>query len=211
VGFIPLLLVAFIVMPYVEVGKSRRYADRRVGLTVAFLFIAFMLVSNWMGSPEFRVQSSPDREVSIQLLPQDGTGGLKGIPYEWLTPGTFRPGQVIEDNPFLTRGLEMFQNTMYQQSCTLVDDPQWTPCDIEVLENGTRRFSNFFTTDAMPDPVARLEIKEVQPNLKELILHYEITNPDTGEVSNTEWVMPRHAFSNYEEECRFLNKSCATD
>jgi hypothetical protein len=56
-------------MPYIEVGKSRRYADRRVGLTVSMLFIAFMLVSNWMGSPEFRVQSSPDREVSIQLLP----------------------------------------------------------------------------------------------------------------------------------------------
>ncbi len=90
-------------------------------------------------------------------------------------------------------------------------DPQWAECRVETLENGARRFSNFFTTDAMPDPVARLEIVEAQPNLKELILHYEVTNPDTGDVTNTEWVRPRHAFSNYEEECRFLNKSCATD
>ena len=80
-----------------------------------------------------------------------------------------------------------------------------------MLENGARRFSNFFTSDAMPDPVAKLEIVEVQPNLKELILHYEVTNPDTGEVSTTEWTRPRHSYSNYEEECRFLNKSCATD
>lgn len=100
---------------------------------------------------------------------------------------------------------------MYQQSCTLTGNPQWTACTVETLDNGTRRFSNFFTTDAMPDPVAHLEIVEVQPNLKELILHYEITNPDTGAVSKTEWTRPRHAFSNYEEECRFLNKSCATD
>lgn len=211
VAFIPLLLVAFIVMPYIEVGKSRRYADRRVGLTVAFLFIAFMLVSNWMGSPEFRVQSSPDREVSIQLLPEEGPGGLKGIPFEHLTPGTFTPGQVVDGNPFLTRGLEAFQAAMYQQSCTLTGDPQWDECRVTVLENGTRRFGNFFTSDAMPDPVARLEIHEVQPNLKELILHYEITNPDTGEVNFTEWKRPRHAFSNYEEECRFLNKSCVID
>jgi len=211
VGFIPLLLVAFIVMPYIEVGKSRRYADRRVGLTVAFLFIAFMLVSNWMGSPEFRVQSSPDREVSIQLLPEEGPGGLKGIPFEHMTPGTYAPGQVVEGNPFLTRGLELFQTAMYQQSCTLVGNPQWAECRVETQENGTRRFSNFFTSDAMPDPVAQLVIAEVQPNLKELILHYEVTNPDTGETTNTEWRRPRHAFSNYEEECRFLNKSCATD
>jgi len=211
VGFIPLLLVAFIVMPYVEVGKSRRYADRRLGLSVAMLFIAFMLVSNWMGSPEFRVQSSPDREVSIQVLPEEGPGGLKGIPYEHLAPGTYSPGQVIDGNPFLTRGLEAFQTAMYQQSCTLTGDPQWSECKVETLDNGTRRFSNFFTTDAMPDPVAHLEIVEIQPNLKDLILHYEITNPDTGDVSTTEWVRPRHAFSNYEEECTFLNKPCVTD
>ncbi|MEJ2751913.1 MAG: cytochrome b N-terminal domain-containing protein [Chloroflexota bacterium] len=72
VGFIPALLVAFIVMPYFEVGKSRRYADRRIGLSVSMLFIAFMLVSNWMGTPEFRVESSPDREVSIKVLPEEG-------------------------------------------------------------------------------------------------------------------------------------------
>ena len=175
------------------------------------LFMAFMLVSNWMGSPEFRVQSSPDREVSIQLLPEEGPGGLKGIPFEHLTPGTYAPGQVVEGNPFLTRGLEAFQEAMYQQSCTLTGNEQWPECRVETLENGTRRFSNFFTTDAMPDPVARLVITEVQPNLKEYVLHYEVTNPDTGETSNTEWIRPRHAFSNYEEECRFLNKSCATD
>lgn len=211
VGFIPLLLVAFIVMPYIEVGKSRRYADRRVGLSVAFLFIALMLVSNWMGSPEFRVQSSPDREVSIQLLPEEGPGGLKGIPYEQLTEGSYTPGQVIDGNPFLTRGLDLFQSAMYQQSCTLVGNPQWPECKISVLENGTRRFSNFFTNDAMPDPVAHLEIEEIQPNLKELTLHYEITDPDTGQVNTTEWTRPRHAYSNYEEECRFLNKPCVTD
>ncbi|MCZ2115687.1 MAG: cytochrome b N-terminal domain-containing protein [Anaerolineae bacterium] len=211
VGFIPLLLVAFIVMPYIEVGKSRRYADRRVGLSVAFLFITFMLVSNWMGSPEFRVQSSPDREVSTTMLPQEGPGGLKGIPYEFLQEGTFAPGQVIEGNPFLTRGLEAFQGAMYQQSCSLTGNPQWDTCRVTVLDNGTRRFANFFTKDAMPDPKATLVIKEIQPNLKMLTLHYEITNPDTGEVNIVDWPLPRHADSNYEEECRFLNKPCVTD
>jgi quinol-cytochrome oxidoreductase complex cytochrome b subunit len=213
VGFIPLLLVAFIVMPYVEVGKSRRYADRRVGLTVAMLFIAFMLVSNWMGSPEFRVQSSPDREVSIQLLPEEGPGGLKGIPYEHMTPGVYLPGQVIDGNPFLTRGLEAFQSALRQQSCTLVGNPMWDECDVEVLENGTKRYGNFFTDDAMPDPEVTLEIEEKQPNLKEYILHYQVVDPDNPSemLIDVKWVRPRHADSNYEEECRFLNKPCVTN
>ncbi|MCP5099815.1 MAG: cytochrome bc complex cytochrome b subunit, partial [Chloroflexi bacterium] len=92
VGFIPLLIVAFIVMPYVEVGKSRRYADRRLGLSVSFVFFAFMLVSNWMGSPEFRVESSAELEVSAEVMPQEGPNVLKGVPYEELAVGTYLPG-----------------------------------------------------------------------------------------------------------------------
>jgi hypothetical protein len=100
---------------------------------------------------------------------------------------------------------------MYQQSCTLTGDPQWDECDVEELDSGAHRYGNFFTDSAMPDPVARLVIEDKQPNLKELVLHYEITDPDTGEVTETEWARPIHAFSNYQEECRFLNKSCVTD
>jgi hypothetical protein len=210
VGFIPLLLVAFIVMPYIEVGKSRRYADRRVGLTVAMLFIAFMLVSNWMGSPEFRVQSSPDREVSIELLPEEGPKGLKGIPPQYLTPGIYLPGQVIEGNPQLTRGLAMFEEAMYKQSCTLVGNPMWDACDVTVLESGEKRYSNFFTDDAMPDPFAQLVIEHNQEDLLSMRLLYEVEepdNPDRMRVS-TEWELFRHYDSNYEEECQFLNKSC---
>ena len=141
VGFIPLLLVAFIVMPYFEVGKSRRYADRRVGLTVAMLFMAFMLVSNWMGSPEFRVTSSPDREVSIHLLPEEGPGGLKGIPFEHMTPGTYIPGQVIDGNPFLTRGLAVFEEAMHEQSCTVVGNEMWQECIVTTLDSGAKAYS----------------------------------------------------------------------
>jgi hypothetical protein len=213
VAFIPLLLVAFIVMPYIEVGKSRRYADRRVGLTVSMLFIAFMLVSNWMGSPEFRVASSPDREVSIHLLPEEGPGGLKGIPFEHMTPGTYTPGQVIEGNPFLTRGLELFEHAMAEQSCTLTGNEMWTECTVTVLESGDKRYSNGFTSDAMPDPIARLTITDVQPNLRQMTLTYEVADPDNPDemLIDTSWPALRHADSNYEEECQFLNKSCATD
>ncbi len=208
VGFIPLLLVAFIVMPYIEVGKSRRYADRRVGLTVAMLFIAFMLVSNWMGSPEYRVSSSPDREVSIEVLPEEGPSGLRGIPYEDLTPGTYLPGQVVNGNPRLTAGLAMFEEAMHKRSCTLVGNEMWDECDVTVLDSGEVRYGNYFTDIAMPDPYAELIIEEAQPNLLSLQLHYEVVDPEDPNtlLIESEWERFRHADSNYEEECRFANK-----
>ena len=210
VGFIPLLLVAFIVMPYFEVGKSRRYADRRVGLSVSMLFIAIMLVSNWMGSPEFRVQSSPDREVSIELLPEEGPKGLKGIPPEYMTDGIYLPGQIIDGNPQLTRGLAMFEEAMHKQSCTLVGNPEWDDCTVTTLDSGEKRYANYFTDDAMPDPQAQLVIENNQEDLLSLTLKYNVPEPDNPDALrvDSEWELFRHYDSNYEEECQFLNKSC---
>ncbi len=198
VGFIPLLMVAFIVMPYFEIGKSRRYADRRVGLSVSMLFIAFMLVSNWMGSPEFRVESSPELEVVQELLPQEGPSIMLGVPYEYLDVGSYSPGQHLEDNPHLTEALEEFQAAMERHSCTLAGDSQWDECKDE----GNNRYTNNSRNPAIVDPTASLTIEEVQPNLKTLTLHFEATGVDL------DWTSYRHADSNYEEECRFFNKDC---
>jgi hypothetical protein len=210
VAFIPLLLVAFIVMPYFEVGKSRRYADRRVGLTVSMLFIAVMLISNWMGTPEFRVTSSPDREVSIEMLPEEGPSVLKAVPFEFLTPGTYLPAQEIEGNPHLTRALEAYYEAMHRHSCTLIGDPQWAECEVVTLESGEKQYDNYFSTNVMPDPYTELRIEEEQSGLRRMTLFYEVANPDNPDelTIDSNWVSYRHADSNYEEECRYANKSC---
>lgn len=214
IGFIPLLLVAFIVMPYVEVGKSRRYADRRVGLTVASLFFAAMLVSNWMGSPEFRVESSPELEVAQEIMPQEGPNILLGVPYEYLELGTYFPGEEIEGNPYLTRALEEFEAAMQNHSCVLNGNPDmpregiWDNC--RILDGG--RFGNAFGDNAMADPFASLTITQAQSDMVKLTLNFEVPDPNNpGEFL----VEPdgsifafRHESSFYEEECRFLNKDC---
>ncbi|GJM42352.1 MAG: hypothetical protein DHS20C20_26340 [Ardenticatenaceae bacterium] len=214
VGFIPVLIVMFILMPYVEVGKSRRYADRRVGLTVACIFFAAMLVSNWMGSPEFRVESSPELEVAQEVMPQEGPNVLLGVPYEYLELGTYEPGEEVADNPYLTRALEELEAAMQNHSCVLNGNPNmnrdgvWDAC--RELEGG--RYGNDFGDNAMADPFALLRITQEQADMVRLTLYFEVPDPNNpGEflVKTDDSIFAfRHESSFYEEECRFLNKDC---
>lgn len=199
--FIPALATAFFVMPYIEVGKSRRYGDRRVGLSVGMLFIAFMLVSNWMGSPEYRVQTSPEQEVSQDILPQEGPSVLLAVPYEDLQDGEYLPGQEVE-SAHLTLALEEFEAAMNRRSCNLNGDRWKDDCDVRELEDGTVRYGNSFTSEAMPDASAVLIIEPEQENMKRLTMHFEVVDPnDPGNlIVDFDRVAYRHEDSGYEEE-----------
>lgn len=200
--FIPGLATAFFVMPYLEMGKSRRYADRRVGLTVSMLFIAFMWMSNWMGSPEYRVQSSPDQEVSQELLPQEGPSVLKEVPYEELEPGTYRPGDEVPGNVHLTEALEEFGAAMQRHSCTLPgSDGSYEECNIEETEEGPR-YGNSFADEAMPNPDAWITIENFQHNMRRLTLSFEVPDPQNPDqfLFQSERTAYRHELSNYEDE-----------
>jgi hypothetical protein len=201
--FIPALATAFFVMPYIEVGKSRRYADRRIGLSVAMLFIAFMLVSNWMGSPEYRVESSPELEVAQELLPQEGHSPLLAVPYDDLEPGVWEPGQEVEGNRALTLALEEFESAMDNHSCNLNGDRWADDCDVVTLEeSGLVVYQNSFTDEAMPDATATLTIEQEQDDMKRLTLHFEAPDPEApGTLAiDQDRVTFRHAGANYEEQ-----------
>ena len=197
--FIPALATAFFVMPYIEVGKSRRYADRRVGLSVAMLFMAFMLVSNWMGSPEYLVESSPDQEVFQELIPQEGESHLLAIPYEDLELDTFGPGDVVPGNPEMTAGLEEFHAAMDRHSCNLNQSYWDDECKVETDNDGNVvRYGNSFTNDAMPDATATMTVEQNQHDVKQITLRIETIDPSTGDVLTTQRVAYRHADSGYE-------------
>jgi ubiquinol-cytochrome c reductase cytochrome b subunit len=201
IGFIPLLLVIFTVMPYFEVGKSRRYGDRRVGLSVMMLFIAFMLVSNWMGTPRFRVESSPDMEVATKVIPEEGVNPLLGVPPEFLWEGQYLPGEVVEGNPHMTHALAHFAHYMVRNSCTNFPGTTIGGKTLVACQENDRR---------MPDPYATLTLEKAQDGLMRMVLQIEALNPDNINefLYNLEWVGYRHFDSNYEEECKFINKSC---
>lgn len=201
--FIPALATAFFVMPYIEIGKSRRYADRRVGISVTMFFIAFMLVSNWMGSPEYRVESSADQEIFQELIPQEGHSVILEVPYEDLLVGEWSPGEEAP-NIHLTLALEEFEATMDRYSCNLNGNRWKDDCTIQEPEtaDGERSYGNNFTADAIPDATATLIVQMEQHNVKRLILHVTAMDPENPEeiLVDQERIAFRHENSAYEDD-----------
>jgi len=63
------LLGAFLVWPYLDVAPSRRYAHRRLALSMMLLFITIMFFLTYMGTPKYGVETSGDQEIAQSLAP----------------------------------------------------------------------------------------------------------------------------------------------
>jgi hypothetical protein len=82
-----------LLLPYFEVGPSRRYGARRIGLSAAAMSVAALAVLSFMGSPWYKVTSSPDQEAVAALLPQTHPGPLREAPWDQLNFGTYQASQ----------------------------------------------------------------------------------------------------------------------
>lgn len=98
------------IIPYIEVGPSRRYGDRRVGLTVGLLFVAIMAILSYMGTPRYLVSSSPDQEIVAEILPQTHPGPLRESDWNELPAGTWHAEEWANaPTPTLRNLLHMYQ------------------------------------------------------------------------------------------------------
>ncbi|MBI5293075.1 MAG: cytochrome bc complex cytochrome b subunit [Chloroflexi bacterium] len=159
-----------IVLPYVEVGPSRRYADRRVGLSAAALVVVALSMLTFMGTPWYAVSSSADQEVVAALVPQTHPGPLRTTPYDELQVGAY---DAADWQSAPTPGLK---NLLRQY-------------EIELNAAEAR--------DAMfLDGHGRMTIEQWQGNLKKITFDVTWTKPDgkPGEFTQTVYL---GADSNY--------------
>ena len=87
---VPTVVLGFLtVMPYIEVGPSRRYADRRIGLTAGAGVVFIFAILSYMGSPWYAVQTSEEQEAVATLAPQTRPGPLRLSEWQDLPVGTY--------------------------------------------------------------------------------------------------------------------------
>ena len=135
------------IMPYLEVGPSRRYIDRRIGLSVAAVCVAVFSALTFMGTPYYAVSSSPDQEVVAVLVPQTHPGPLRATPLRELPAGEYS-ASAWSSAP--THGLEellqLFNHELHKveealpdsEGLMIIDDwqPNLKKITVQVLWNG---------------------------------------------------------------------------
>ncbi|TVR19850.1 MAG: cytochrome bc complex cytochrome b subunit [Anaerolineaceae bacterium] len=90
--FPTVVLVVFMIIPYIDANPSRRYADRRFALSAMFVVMSSMTVLSYMGLPEYGVASSADEEIFYALTHEPAhnkMGYILPIPFEQLAPGMY--------------------------------------------------------------------------------------------------------------------------
>ena len=173
---VPTILIgAFTMWSYIDVGPNRRWASRRPAITMSLLFMSFVFMLTWMGTARFRVVTSFDQEIMFEMAPTNKVGLVRAIPFDDLLVGEYSvPGGFEDDVP---RSSELYH--VLEEYEALVIEGQ------EDLANLT----------------GTMVITDMQPNLRGVTMELVWDDPNNpGErISNTQLV-PVHADSGYKGE-----------
>src|SRR5262249_51862753 len=92
------LAAMFFIWPYIDIGPSRRYTNRRFALSMMLLFCTGMLFLTYMGTPKYGVDTSGDQEIGQELAPVEGVGPVRSLAYEDYQNGTFCTDNLDADH-----------------------------------------------------------------------------------------------------------------
>ncbi|MXX49546.1 MAG: cytochrome bc complex cytochrome b subunit [Chloroflexi bacterium] len=97
VAFPTIALGALALLPYLDVTPSRRFAHRRVMLTLAMLLVSVTTILSYMGLAKFAVQTSAETEIVHELTfePAHSKVGIgRTIPFDQMIVGAYTTAQL---------------------------------------------------------------------------------------------------------------------
>ncbi len=131
--FPTVLLVFFLVYPYLDTSASRRYADRRFGMSLCFALVSMITFMSYMGLPEYGVSTAPSTEI-IYRMRHEPTHGAMGIllpvPFDQLAPGVYTTRQfegTEEEADEIVAALNAELDSFSFQTLDADRNPQTTP------------------------------------------------------------------------------------
>ncbi len=169
------LALAFLVMPYFDVGPVRRYGKRRVAISMSLLFITAIVVLSWMGTPAFLVQTSLDQEIFFELAPTEKVGLVRAVPYEELEALVGVAVSVDDYQSVVPRSTRLWR--VMREYKRLVDHARAVPA----------------AQGGLPNAEAFLVINQLQPDLVGVTLRItwdDVNRP--GERLANELLVPVH-------------------
>ncbi len=166
------LMVAFIFMPYIDVGPFRKYHLRRFAISLSLLFVAAIVILSWMGTPAFAVQTSLDQEIFFEMAPTEQVGLVRAVPYDELILGEYNVDTFEEDDS-IPRSTGLYEVMEHYKE--MVEEARSTPAEL----------------GGLPNAQAFLIISQLQTNLRGVTLRITWDGPDGDRLTN-EQLVPVH-------------------
>jgi ubiquinol-cytochrome c reductase cytochrome b subunit len=119
--------IILLFLPYLDRNPSRRYKDRKVALTIAGVSAVLLVWLSLGGTPTGdpltgfgSVRADPATEIGQSLIPQEGVGAVRAIPYDELIVGEYdlatRPWEAVaEQSPDLAAVLKEYDELVAEE------------------------------------------------------------------------------------------------
>ncbi len=193
---LPTIIFGFMfVMPYIDTTKSRRYAHRRVAITLGLVCVFLIIVLTYMGTPWYGVDSAADTDAMQEIIPGEKVGPVRAVPYEELVITTDTPIFEALNNPDATGySIEELDTVLPTIAIPVLED------NLEDLERDYKEsHPEFFKAleethhvvydefkDGLKEPMVYYVISQYQPDVKrvQLVITWD-NEEDVRQVSQT--------------------------
>jgi hypothetical protein len=182
------------IWPYIDLTPSRRYAHRRVALSFGVVVVFLFAILQYMGTPFYAVDTAANTEVSQELIPQEGVGPVRAIPYDELVTHIT---VTDNDNVLWTSTIdqlnsgddEIIDSTLAPLSIVVTEDnlddlaeeyEEDSPDLFHVLEELHYLLYDEFAQD-LPNAVGYLSISQQQENMVRVYLLMTWDTPEVDE------------------------------
>ena len=171
---IPTILVAVLVaLPYIDRNPYRRLVKRPVAVAVGILAMLTLVMLSYMGLPQWGIEANPATRIVQDMMPEEGQGPVREIPYDQLQAGAYEVG--------VTPGTRMCPNLDF--GCPELEG---------VFAEYSRRVAEAEQIGVITDIQALMVIEDWQQDLKKITLRMVYTDSEDGERKTYERHIFRH-------------------
>ena len=174
-----ILFLYLLVYPYIDVGKSRRYAHRRLGLSLSMLAVAGFVILSWMGSPEYAVETSGDQEIAQALAPMEGVGPLRSVPFDQLVPGVYSTAAMDDPDAAAALTAQFEAEGRNMDRFTISPVPEDAPRLLAMMEVYKEYFAEW--GGDLPNAWGTIIIQDWQQGLRRAEIYIEWDTPQVDE------------------------------
>ena len=178
-----IIILLLLGIPYIDRNPYRSLYKRPVAVGVGLFAVATLIVLSYMGTPQFHIETPEATRIIQDLVPEEGIGPLRAIPFDQLQTGVYEVGSEVPK--------DICPNLDY--GC-----PQLTA----VFKDFSDRINESATNEDLPDykrlPNAQavLVIEDWQENLKKVTLRISWNDVKTGKAQTYE----KHYFLHRDRE-----------